>query len=99
MHSLGYPGNIGGANNLELCTSDSFLQNSLCGSGVLNMGCSMTFGSSGGPWIINYRTANWVNSVVHGYVNQFCTGTFGATFDGAMFTSNNIVALCNAQGC
>ena len=99
MHSLGYPGNIGGGNNLELCASESFGQSSSCGSGVLNTGCSMTYGSSGGPWIRDYRTGNHVDSVVHGYVSQSCTGTFGKTFDGASFTSNNIVTLCNAQGC
>ena len=99
MHSLGYPGNIGGGNNLELCASESFAQNSSCGAGVLNTGCSMTYGSSGGPWIRDYRTGNHVDSVVHGYVNQSCTGTFGETFDGPSFTTNNIVALCNAQGC
>ena len=99
MHELGYPGNIGGGNNLELCASESFGQSSGCGSGVLNTGCSMTFGSSGGPWIRDYRTGNHVDSVVHGYVSQSCTGTFGKTFDGAQFTTNNIVTLCNAQGC
>jgi hypothetical protein len=97
MHSLGYPANIGGGNNLELCASESFGQNanSSCGSSVLDTGCSMTFGSSGGPWIRDYRTGNHVDSVVHG---PSCTGTFGQTFDGPQFTSNNIQALCNDQG-
>jgi V8-like Glu-specific endopeptidase len=99
MHSLGYPGNIGGGNYLELCASESFAQNSSCGAGVLNTGCSMTYGSSGGPWIRDYRTGNHVDSTVHGYVSQSCTGTFGQTFDGPSFTTNNIVTLCNAQGC
>jgi V8-like Glu-specific endopeptidase len=99
MHALGYPGNIGGTNKLELCAAESFGQSSGCGSDVLNMGCSMTYGSSGGPWIMDYRTGNHVNSVVHGYVSQSCTGTFGKTFDGARFTSNNIAVLCTAQGC
>jgi hypothetical protein len=59
----------------------------------------MTYGSSGGPWIRDYRTGNHVDSVVHGCVSQSCTGTFGKTFNGASFTTNNIVTLCNAQGC
>jgi hypothetical protein len=85
---------------LELCTSESFSPNSQCGgNGVLNTGCSMTYGSSGGPWIRNYRSDNWVNSVVHGYDSQTCTGSFGKTFNGARFTSGNIVTLCNAAGC
>jgi V8-like Glu-specific endopeptidase len=99
MHALGYPGNIGGGNTLQLCASESFAQSASCGSDVLNTGCSMTYGSSGGPWIRDYRTGNHVDSVVHGYVSQSCTGTFGKTFDGPRFTSNNIVTLCNAQGC
>jgi V8-like Glu-specific endopeptidase len=95
MHSLGYPNNIGGGNTLELCASESFSAG--CGgSGILNTGCSMTFGSSGGPWIRDYRSGNHVDSVVHG---PSCTGTFGKTFNGARFTSSNIVQLCNAQGC
>lgn len=99
-HALGYPGNLGNANELELCVSESFSPDSGCGgSGVLNTGCTMTYGSSGGPWIRNYRSDNWVNSVVHGYDSDSCTGAFGKTFNGARFTSGNIVTLCNAAGC
>jgi V8-like Glu-specific endopeptidase len=100
IHALGYPGNIGGGNMLELCASESFSPSAACGgTGVLNTGCSMTYGSSGGPWVRNYRSDNWVNSVVHGYDSTSCTGTFGKTFNGARFTSGNIVTLCNAIGC
>jgi V8-like Glu-specific endopeptidase len=99
-HALGYPGNIGNANLLEACTSESFSPSASCGgSGVLNMGCSMTYGSSGGPWIRNYRSDNWVNAVVHGYDSSSCTGTFGKTFNGPRFTSGNIATVCNAAGC
>jgi hypothetical protein len=59
----------------------------------------MTYGSSGGPWIMDYGTGNHVDSTVHGYVSQACTGTFGQAFDGPQFTTNNIVTLCNAEGC
>jgi V8-like Glu-specific endopeptidase len=100
QHALGYPGNIGNAQTLQLCTAESFSPSASCGgNSVLNMGCSMTFGSSGGPWIRDYRTGNHVDSVVHGYDSASCTGTFGQTFNGARFTSNNIVPLCNAIGC
>lgn len=99
-HAIGYPGNLGGGNIQELCTSESFSPSAACGGGnILNTGCSMTFGSSGGPWIRSYRGGNWVNSVVHGYDSQACTGTFGQTFNGARFTSGNIVTICNAAGC
>lgn len=99
-HALGYPGNLGGGNILQLCTSESFSPNIFCGGGnILNTGCSMTFGSSGGPWIRGYRGGNWVNSVVHGWQSSACTGSFGQTFNGARFTSGNIVTICNAAGC
>ena len=52
-----------------------------------------------GPWIRDYRSGNHVDSVVHGYDSTTCTGTFGQTFNGARFTSSNIVTLCTAQGC
>lgn len=99
MTAFGYPGNIGGGNNLVSCTARSSAQPSSCGSDVLNMACNMTYGSSGGPWIMDYGSGNHVNSTVHGYINQTCTGTFGQDFDGPQFTSNNILLLCNAEGC
>jgi hypothetical protein len=99
LHSLGYPGNLGNAQTLQLCTAETFSPNFFCGGdAVLNMGCSMTYGSSGGPWIMDYRGADFVDATVHGYEGS-CTGTFGQTFDGPRFTSNNIVTLCNAAGC
>jgi V8-like Glu-specific endopeptidase len=99
-HALGYPGNLGGGQVLQACTSESFSPSNACGgTAILNTGCSMTYGSSGGPWVRAYRTNNWVNSVVHGYDSQTCTGTFGQTFNGARFTSGNIVPVCNAAGC
>jgi V8-like Glu-specific endopeptidase len=99
MHAFGYPGNIGNANSLEHCESQSSAQPGSCGSGVLNMACNMTYGSSGGPWIRDYGTGNHVDATVHGYISQSCTGTFGQVFNGPQFTSNNIVMLCNAEGC
>ncbi len=92
--------NIGGGNKQELCVSESFNPSSSCGgASVLNTGCSMTYGSSGGPWMRGYRGGNWVNSVVSGHDGTSCTGSFGKTFNGPRFTSDNIVALCNAIGC
>jgi V8-like Glu-specific endopeptidase len=98
--ALGYPDNLGGGQTLQLCHSESFSPSAGCGgTAVLNAGCSMTFGSSGGAWIRAYRTSSWVNSVVSGYHNTTCTGTFGSTFNGPRFTSSNILTLCNAAGC
>ncbi len=100
-HAIGYPGNIGAGNKMELCVSESFSPSGSCGgTTVLNTGCSMTYGASGGPWIRSYRNGgNWVNSVVSGYDGGSCTGSFGQTFNGPRFTTNNIVNLCNGSGC
>jgi len=99
-HALGYPGNIGGGNKLELCVSESDQQGAGCqGNLVLRMGCSMKHGASGGPWIRGYRNGNWVNSVVSGYDGSACTGALGKTFNGARFTSDNIVKLCEGGYC
>jgi V8-like Glu-specific endopeptidase len=99
MNSYGYPGNIGGANNLEKCTAPSTAQPSSCGSSVLNMKCNMTYGSSGGPWIKDLGAGNHVNATVHGYSGASCGTPFGTYFNGPQFTSNNIAALCTAEGC
>lgn len=100
-HSVGYPGNIGNGNKQEICVSESFKPSNSCGgASVLNTGCSMTYGASGGPWIVGYRGGpNRVNSVVSGYDNTSCTGTFGKTYNGPRFTSDNIKKLCDQIGC
>jgi V8-like Glu-specific endopeptidase len=98
MNAFGYPGNIGGANNLESCAAKSSAQTASCGPGVLNMACNMTYGSSGGPWIMNYGTTNQVNATVHFY-STACGAPFGKVFNGPQFTSSNIVPVCNAEGC
>lgn len=98
LHSLGFPGNIGGGATLQLCTAESFA--STCGEpNTLNMGCNMTYGASGGPWIWQYRRGNYVNSVVSGWSGAACTGTFGQTYNGPRFNDTNIVPLCTAIGC
>jgi V8-like Glu-specific endopeptidase len=69
------------------------------GDDVLAQGCDMTYGSSGGPWLISYtpnsHAGNYVNSVVSGPH----IGAFGSAYVGARFSSYNIVPLCNAAGC
>ncbi len=101
MNAFGYPSNIGDGNNLETCAAQSSAQPASCGPSVLNMACNVTYGSSGGPWIVDYGSGNYVDATLHGYNNpeQTCTGPFGRDFDGPQFTSNNIVPVCNAAGC
>jgi V8-like Glu-specific endopeptidase len=94
LHAVGYPSNLNSGRYTYLCAAET----ASGGTDVLRMGCNMTFGSSGGPWIrvfAPYATGarNYVNSVVSG-------GTPGTnTFYGIRFTSSNIVTLCNIQGC
>jgi V8-like Glu-specific endopeptidase len=96
--TFGYPSNIQSAQFSQACAAESFSG----GTDVLGMGCNMTFGSSGGPWIRVFQpdevgALNFVNSVVS-------RGVAGSnTFFGARFTSNNIVPICapppTGQGC
>jgi len=98
--AFGYPSNISSGSYKYEASAESYAN---CGSATVNaMGSNMTFGSSGGPWIRVFKrftsgAVNYVNTVVSGY--DACTGTFGQSFNGARFTSNNIVPLCTAEGC
>lgn len=102
--AYGYPSNIN-SNRRYYCAAETFGASSACGGAeILNMGCDMTFGSSGGPWIRTFKmlqagAVNFVNAVVSGWDSTTCTGSFGLTFNGPRFTSNNIVPLCTARGC
>ena len=99
--AFGYPSNISSGVYKYEASAESYAN---CGNSLVNaMGSPMTFGSSGGPWIRVFKrftsgAVNFVNTVVSGY-DGACTGTFGQSFNGARFTSNNIVPLCTAQGC
>jgi V8-like Glu-specific endopeptidase len=96
MHSLGYPGNVGGGRTMELCVAESYSGfGGTCGDS-LNKGCNMTFGASGGPWIVGYKGINRVNSVVSG---PACVGgTFGRTYNGGRFKSSTFGSLCREFG-
>lgn len=99
--AFGYPGNFQSGKYLIECSAESYIN---CGNNKVNaMGCSMTYGSSGGPWIRQFEkfksgAMNYVNGVVSGWDGS-CTGGFGKSFNAGRFTSNNIVPLCNAEGC
>jgi V8-like Glu-specific endopeptidase len=80
------------AQYLRSCTSESFKRT----TDTLGMGCQYGRGISGGSWLRNYKpnyTDGHVNSVNSGlYIGQ-------PNMYGARFTSANIKALCNANGC
>jgi len=93
QHAIGYPSNLTGGYYTYICVAESF-----SGKGGLGMGCDMTYGSSGGPWVlwlIPFQDAypytaygNYIDAVVSG-------GTPGTpTFYGPRFTNKNILPLC-----
>jgi V8-like Glu-specific endopeptidase len=100
VFTYGYPSNVEGGVRQAVCASENYPN---CGSSLVNAtGCNKTFGDSGAPWIRTYRpqqagAMNFVNSVTSGH--DACTGTFGLSYNGARFTTSNIVALCTAHGC
>jgi hypothetical protein len=87
LGALGYPGKY-----LRLCTAESFTYT----TDTMGMGCNFGPGISGGPWMIGYAPG-----FVQGAVNSVNSGLFVGQNNlyGIRFTDNNIVLVCNAQGC
>lgn len=98
MHSYGYPENLGGGVSMFACEAESYTTVDLLLRGNIGMGCSMTHGSSGGPWLRVFRpyesgNKNFVNSVVSGFFQG------ESNVLGPIFTSANIGELCKSMGC
>lgn len=100
VFTFGYPGNKDSGLRQNVCASENYPN---CGSSLVNAtGCDKTYGDSGAPWIRVYRpretgAKNFVNSVTSGI--DSCTGSFGKSYNGARFTSNNIVPICKKAIC
>jgi V8-like Glu-specific endopeptidase len=95
VFTVGYPSNKDGGARQNICASENYPN---CGSSLVNAtGCDKTYGDSGAPWIRKILSGNWVNSVTSGW--DSCTGAFGQSYNGAKFTSSNIVTLCTVRGC
>ena len=96
-YSHGYASNLS-TQYTNICSGRTY-SSGWEGTNVLVQGCDMTYGSSGGGWLINYTPnshgGNHVNSVVSGPH----IGAFGSAYVGARFNDDNIVPLCNAIGC
>lgn len=96
LHSIGYASNISTLYT-SMCTAESYSA-SCEGTDVLVKGCNMTYGSSGGAWISNYKpyqVSGYVEGVVSG---PSCTGSFGNTYVAPHFSSSNLGVLCSAEG-
>lgn len=63
--SIGYPGNIGRGEKQIICVGGlSESDGSKPSPNPVGMGCDMTYGASGGPWIYKFRTGNVLNGNV-----------------------------------
>jgi hypothetical protein len=87
-HNFGYASNITSLYT-SICTAESFYQT----TDTRGMGCDMTYGASGGPWI---RVFAPFQSGPNNYVDGVNSGIYIGVQNiyGPRFTSNNIVALC-----
>jgi V8-like Glu-specific endopeptidase len=96
LHSVGYASNLS-TQYTHICAAESFSG----GLDVLAKGCDMTYGSSGGGWVLRYHP--YSSSSTHNYVTGVTSGPypggFGTTFVGPRFSSANFVPLCNFYGC
>jgi hypothetical protein len=99
FHALGYPFRnyndvpIASAGAyLYACVAESFQQT----TDTRGMGCGVSRGMSGGPWVVGYAPA-----VVTGNADGVTSGFFVGTQNlyAIRFTNSNIVPLCNSAGC
>ncbi|MEM7132212.1 MAG: hypothetical protein AAF702_38250 [Chloroflexota bacterium] len=85
FHVVGYPGNVGNGRWPIICAGQTQRRASLSGPDPVGIACHQTFGSSGGPWIVNYKpryrsASNYVNSVVS-YGQVGTNRMYGPYFD------------------
>jgi len=92
---IGYASNLN-SNYSHLCRAETFESP---WSDIFAMGCDMTFGSSGGPWLKYYTP---YDSGENNYIVSVVSGGYPgvAIIYGARLTDNNILNLCQiAEGC
>ena len=96
LHSVGYASNLS-TQYTHICAAESFNG----GLDVLAKGCDMTYGSSGGGWVMRYHpySSSAAHNLVTGVTSGPYSGYFGTTFVGPRFSSANFVPLCSFYGC
>jgi V8-like Glu-specific endopeptidase len=96
LHSVGYASNLS-TQYTHICAAESFSG----GLDVLAKGCDMTYGSSGGGWVLRYHpySSSAAHNLVTGVTSGPYPGYFGTTFVGPRFSSANFVPLCSFYGC
>ena len=97
MYSHGYASNLS-TQYTNICEGQTYDAPSE-GTDVVVQGCDMTYGSSGGAWLMNYTPNSHAGNNVDSVVSGPHIGDFGRSYVGARFSDQNIVPLCNAIGC
>ena len=79
-------------NYMRICTAESRQQT----TDTLGMGCNFGGGISGGPWMVGYAP-----NVISGQVNSVNSGLYigQQNLYGIRFNDQNIVVICNVEGC
>lgn len=86
-NSFGFPSNLdNNGRYLMTCVGDRWLREDAVGPDPVAIGCDMTFGSSGGPWLVNfypfrygaYNYVNGVNSYGYNGVDLMYSPYFGS---------------------
>jgi hypothetical protein len=62
--SLGYPSNIGGGSKMVQATGVMSLGSTAFSPNNVKLPSTMTFGASGGPWVVNGNQVNGLNSYI-----------------------------------
>lgn len=69
FHAFGYPSNYSNGQYLVTCATATYTRDPFIGPDSIGIGCDMSSGSSGGPWLVGYAPfkgglTNYINSVV-----------------------------------
>ncbi|MBP6798607.1 MAG: hypothetical protein KA124_10965 [Luteimonas sp.] len=96
-HSHGYAANLS-TQFTHICEGQTW-SSGWEGADVLVQGCDMTYGSSGGGWLIHFTPNSHAGNYVNGVVSGPHMGDFGNSYVGPRFSSANIVPLCSVMGC
>jgi V8-like Glu-specific endopeptidase len=69
FHAFGYPSNYSSGQYLVTCAASTYERDPLVGPDPIGVGCDMSSGASGGPWLVGYAPfkgglTNYINGLV-----------------------------------
>jgi V8-like Glu-specific endopeptidase len=69
FHAFGYPSNYSSGQYLVTCAASTYERDPLLGPDPIGVGCDMSSGASGGPWLVGYAPfkgglTNYINGLV-----------------------------------